>query len=132
MLLPAPPLVLRKPRKRFPVPKTPKLPDTGLAVIGVENVVWDEPLLSFTLVLNTTAEDPLVADTLDPEKWSGVWQGGEMTAYSAEVVAFDRINVILQGTAGGGGASSVSYAADPSDVCDTGGRELAAFSDFPL
>jgi hypothetical protein len=104
----------------------------ALAVIGVENVNYDDPLLSFTLVLDTTAEDPLVADTLDPDKWSATYEGGAFTSYSAEVVAFDRINVTVQGVAGGGGASSVSYAADPSDVSDTSGRTLAAFSDLPL
>jgi hypothetical protein len=89
--------------------------------------------LSFTLVLNTTAENPLVADPpLDPEKWSGVWEGGAMTAYEAGVAGFDRILVTLQGLAGAGGASTVSYTAGPSDVSDTSGRELAAFDGFPL
>ena len=105
---------------------------TALAVIGVENVVWEEPLLSFTLVLNTTAEHPLVADPLDPEKWAGTWDGGAMFPHTAEVTAFDRIAITLQGAAGPGGASTVWYVAAPSDVRDTLGRELAAFDDFPL
>jgi hypothetical protein len=109
-------------------PPTP----AGLQVVGVENVVYDEPLLSFTLVLNTTPEDPLVGTGLDPENWSATYEGGAMTAYAADVVAFDRINVTVQGTPGGGGPSTVSYAADPGDVSDTSGRQLAAFSDHPL
>jgi hypothetical protein len=104
----------------------------ALQVIGVENVTYDEPVLTLTLVLNTTAEVPLVADALDPEKWSGVWEGGAMAWNYAEVTAFDRVTVLLQGPPGAGGASSVSYAADPSDVSDTSGRELGAFEEFPL
>jgi hypothetical protein len=131
MLLPAPPLY---PRKRKPKPGAKKFTPTPatLQVIGVENVFYDEPLLSFTLVLNTTAENPLVVDTLDPEKWSATYQGGAFTSYSAEVVAVDRISVTVEGTAGGGGPNTVAYAADPSDVSDTSGRQLAAFSGFPL
>ena len=104
----------------------------ALEVIGVEAVGYDEPVLSFTLVFNTTAEEPLVADPLDPAKWSGAWQGGGMAPLTAEVVAFDRIAITLQGTAGPAGTSSVSYAAGPSDVSDTLGRQLAAFEEFPL
>jgi hypothetical protein len=103
-----------------------------LQVVGVENVGYDEPLLTFTLVFDTTAEDPLVADPLDPEKWAGTYEGGAFTSYAAEVVAFDRVTVTLQGSAGPGGASTVSYAADPSDVRDASGRELAAFDALPL
>jgi hypothetical protein len=131
MLLPAPPLYPRK-RKPKVTPTTPAPTPATLQVVGVENLVYDEPMLTFTLVLNTSEDDPLVADPLDAEKWSGTYEGGAMTPYSADVVAFDRITVTLQGLAGGGGASSVSYAADPSDVSDTSGRELAAFSGLPL
>jgi hypothetical protein len=104
----------------------------ALAVVAVENVVYDEPLLSVTLVFNTTAEVPLVADPLDAEKWAGTYEGGAMTSYAADVVAFDRITVTLQGLPGAGGASTVSFAAAPSDVSDTSGRKLAAFGDLPL
>jgi hypothetical protein len=107
-------------------------PAAALQVVGVENVVYDEPLLTFTLVLNTTADVPLVADPLDPEKWMGTWDGGAMTPYAADVVEFDRITVTLTGIAGPGGASTVSYVAGPSDVRDASGRELAAFDGFPL
>jgi hypothetical protein len=130
MLLRQGPIIFRK-RSRRTRPPRAAVP-AALQVVGVEGVSYDEPVLSFTLVFNTTAEEPLVADTLDAEKWSGAWQGGGMGGLSADVVAFDRIAITLQGTAGPGGASTVSYAADPSDVSDTSGRELAAFSDFPL
>jgi hypothetical protein len=104
----------------------------ALAVVGVENVVYDDPVLSLTLIFNTTAGEPLVADVLDPAKWSGVWQGGAMAGNAAEVIAFDRVTVLLEGAAGPGGASSVSYSNAPSDVVDTLGRTLAAFSGLPL
>ena len=84
--------------------------------MAVENVNYDEPLLSFTLVLNATAEQPLVVDTLDPENWSAVYQGVAFSAYEAEVSAFDRVAVIVQAGAPAAGADSVSYAADPPDV----------------
>jgi hypothetical protein len=131
MLLPAPPLY---PRKRKPKVKATKrnVTPAALQVIGVENVNYDEPVLTFTLVLNTTEDAPLVAGELDPDKWSGVYQGGAMASFTAEIAGFDRILISLQGTAGAGGASTVSYAADPSDVSDTSGRQLAAFSEFPL
>jgi hypothetical protein len=103
-----------------------------LEVVGVENVFYDEPVLTFTVVFNTTADAPLVEGVLDPEKWSGVYQGGEMTGLTADYAGFDRILVSLQGAAGAGGASSVSYANDPSDVSDSLGRQLAAFDAFPL
>jgi hypothetical protein len=131
MLIPAPPLYPRR-RNRKVRPLTSAPAPAALEVIGVENVAYDEPMLTFTLVLNTSEEDPLVADPLDAEKWSGTYQGGAMTPYAADVVAFDRITVTLQGVPGAGGASTVSYAAGPSDVSDATGRQLAAFSDFPL
>jgi hypothetical protein len=113
------------------VPPAPPTP-AALQVIGVENVLYDEPVLLFTLVLNTTEDAPLVAGELDPFKWSGVYQGGGMASFTAEIAGFDRIAISLQGFAGTGGASSVSYAADPSDVSDTLGRQLAAFEGVPL
>ena len=100
--------------------------------MGVEGVSYDDPVLSFTLVFDTTAEEPLVADALDAAKWSGTWQGGGMSGLSADVVGVDRIAVTLQGAAGPGGASDVSYSNAPSDVSDTLGRMLAAFEEFPL
>jgi hypothetical protein len=94
--------------------------------------VYDEPLLTFTLVFDTTEAVPLVVDGLDPDKWSATYEGGAFTSYQAEVVSFDRITVTVQGFAGEGGPNAVAYAADPSDVSDTNGRELAAFEGFPL
>jgi len=105
---------------------------TTLQVIGVENVGYEEPLLTFTLVFNTTADEPLVIGTPDPAKWSAVYQGGGVACESVSLSAFDRIDVTLNGTAGPGGASSVSYSNDPSDIADSLGRQLAAFSDLPL
>jgi hypothetical protein len=127
-----------------PVPKIPFIPrrrrqvvsadppPAALQVIGVEGVFYDEPILSFTLVFNTTADDPLVADVLDPENWSAVYQGVAFTSLDASVTAFDRVLALVQVDAPAPGADSVSYAADPADVRDAGGRVLAAFSDFPL
>jgi hypothetical protein len=109
-------------------PPTP----VGLQVVGVENVNYDEPVLTFTLILNTTEDAPLVVSELDPEKWSGTYEGGGMASFTAEIVGFDRILISLQGFAGAGGASTVSYSNDPSDVSDSLGRELAAFEGFPL
>jgi hypothetical protein len=114
-------------------PSTPTPPPpAALQVIGVENVFYDEPLLTFTLVFNTTAEQPLVVDAPDPAKWSAVYQGGGFFCESVAFAAFDRLDVQMNGTPGPGGASSVSYSNDPSDVADSLGRQLAAFSDFPL
>jgi hypothetical protein len=118
-------------RRRRRVVQSPSAP-AGLQVVGVENVGYDEPVLTFTLILNATEEAPLVAGELDPAKWSGVYQGGGFGGLTAEIASFDRINLSLQGTAGAGGASNVSYSADPSDVSDTLGRTLAAFVGFPL
>jgi hypothetical protein len=130
MLLPAPPLY---PRKRKPKAKAPvRVAPVGLQVIGVENVSYDEPVLTFTVVFNTTEDAPLVEAVLDPNKWSGTYQGGGFGGLSADYAGFDRILVSLQGTAGADGASTVSYANDPSDVSDSLGRQLAAFDGFPL
>jgi hypothetical protein len=131
MLLRQGPIIFRKHAR--PTRRGPRtVPAAALQVVGVEGVFYDEPLLSFTLVFNTTAEVPLVVGELDPEQWSAVYQGGAFTGYLAEVATFDRINISVQGTAGPGGASSVSYAADPSDVSDTSGRMLAALEGFAL
>src|SRR4051794_11120961 len=102
MLLPAPPLY---PRKRKPKAKAviaPPVP-AALQVIGVENVVYDEPLLTFTLVFNTTAENPLVVDAPDPAKWSAVYQGGGFFCESVAFAGFDRLDVQMNGTPGPGG-----------------------------
>jgi hypothetical protein len=133
MLLPAPPLFPRKrnrpntrPTRRPPAP-------AALQVVAVENLNYDEPLLSFTLVFNTTAEDPLVAEPpLDPLNWSAVYQGVGFSSLDASVTGFDRVLVLVQVDAPAPGVDSVSYAAAPADVRDTGGRVLASFSDFPL
>ena len=130
MLLPAPPLY---PRKRKPKAKPPtRVAPVGLQVIGVENVVYDEPLLTFTLVFNTTEEAPLVAETPDPAKWSAVYQGGGLFCESVSFAGFDRLDFQMNGTPGPGGASNVSYSNDPSDIADSLGRQLAAFSALPL
>jgi hypothetical protein len=121
----------RRVRRTRRQPSSPAAAAT-LQVIGVEGVFYDEPLLSFTLVFNTTAEVPLVVHELDPAKWSAVYQGNAFTGYLAEVVAFDRITVTVQADAPAAGADSVSYTAAPSDVSDSSGRELAAFSDYPI
>jgi hypothetical protein len=109
-------------------PPTP----VGLQVVGVENVNYDEPVLTFTLIVNTTADEPLVGGELDSAKWSAVYQGGGFQCEMASVGSFDRVDLMFSGTPGPGGASSVSYSNDPSDVSDTSGRQLAAFDGFPL
>jgi hypothetical protein len=127
------PVKFRKPRARMkPSDVSLAPPPAALSVIGVENVFYDEPLLTFTLVFNTTEDAPLVAGELDAGKWSAVYQGGGFFCESAAVGGFDRIDVTMNGTPGAGGASSVSYANDPSDVSDSLGRQLAAFEGFPL
>jgi hypothetical protein len=117
-------------RKRAPVESTPT--PTPLQVIGVENVVYDEPLLTFALVFNTTEDAPLVVETPDPSKWSAVYQGGGFFCESVAFGGFDRLDLQINGTPGPGGARNVSYSNDPSDISDTLGRQLAAFSDYPL
>jgi len=132
MLLRQGPIVFRKHHRPLRRVSPQAAPPAALAVVGVENVNYDEPVLSLTLVFNTSADNPLVAGTLDPAKWSAVYQGGGFFCESASVAAFDRIDLTFSGTAGPGGASNVSYSNDPSDVSDTLGRTLAAFEGLPL
>ena len=99
----------------------------ALACVGVEDVVYDEPLLTFMAVFNTTVEQPLVVEGLDFEKWNARYQGVHFHGYEAAVAGFDRIYVTVQAGAAEAGADAIVYTNDPSDVSDTLGRELGAF-----
>jgi hypothetical protein len=97
-------------------------------VLAIEGVSYDEPLLSFTAVLDATAGEPLVAAVLDPAKWTARYGGVRYVGYSAEVTAFDRVAVIVESGPAEAGADEVGYTNAPSDVVDTLGRTLAAFA----
>ena len=85
------------------------------------------------VVFDTTPEAPLAdASSADPQKWTVRY--GEMTfeGSALEVVAYNRIDITFIRVGSATGADVLNYAADPSDIADTSGRQLAAFSDRPL
>jgi hypothetical protein len=88
---------------------------------------------SVSVMFDTTPEVPLAdASSADPAKWTVRY--GEMTfeGSALEVVAYNRIDITFVRVGSATGADVLNYAADPSDIADTSGRQLAAFSDRPL
>src|SRR3954470_762828 len=60
-------------------------PPVGLVVTQIVNVSYDEPLLTFTVVFNTTEEAPLagVGEQIDPIKWNARYQNSRFGGWEA-------------------------------------------------
>ena len=85
-----------------------------------------------TVVVDTTAENPLEdVSGADPGKWSARFGGQVYPAVEMGMVDFDRFEIHFYGPTPQAGADQVSYSNAPSDISDSLGRQLAAFT-MPL
>jgi hypothetical protein len=86
------------------------------------------------VTFDVTAEQPLAAGVggADPAKWTVRFDGVRYGAYALSVAAFDTIHLDFIPLESEDGPDVLNYSNAPSDVSDTLGRQLAAFSDRPL
>jgi hypothetical protein len=105
----------------------------ALAVVGVTAISVIGPELEMNVMFNTTPSDPIGdPSAADPTKWTARYQGER---YVGSLIAggdFDFLYLQLSPTGAEAGPDILNYANAPSDVSDSLGRELAAFSGFPL
>ena len=118
-------------RRRRAVPVPP--PPPALSVVAVDGIAVVGADLEMNVIFDVTPENPL-ADVSGAEanKWSARYQG---TRYAGGIVAgilFDTLFLQLTAVGPESGADELSYANAPSDIADTLGRQLAAFSGFAL
>jgi hypothetical protein len=133
MIIPAPPLVVRKrrgrPGKRIP----PSPPVVALALVSVEVEQFDGADGFVRLVFDTTAENPLGdVSAAAAAKWTARYDG---VTYEGIELANDTFNSLTLHLLGGppeAGPDVIGYSNAPSDVGDGLGRQLAAFGGFPL
>ena len=125
---------LRHRRKRRAVePPGPTPPPAALAVVGIQDLSYGGDVLSFVVVFDTSAANPLVDVALaSPAKWTARYEGGLFEAGSLTMVNFDRVEVGMSVVGSEAGANVLNYSNAPSDIADALGRQLAAFSGFVL
>ena len=134
MLTPTPiPFRKRRSQKLRPWNPPPPPPPAALAVVEVIDLNYGGDVLSFTVVFNTTAAQPLVDPIgAEPSKWTARYSGALFEASSLLLVQYDRIEVGMEVMSGQAGANVLNYSNAPSDIGDTLGRMLSAFGDYPL
>ena len=85
------------------------------------------------VLFNTTSANPINdPSAADPTKWSARFQGTRYNGVLLAAVVEDRIYLLLDPAGAEAGADVLSYANAPSDISDSSGRFLAAFSGLPL
>jgi hypothetical protein len=108
-------------------------PPAALSVVSVEIVSEDPTDLHLKVFFNTTEEEPLVySEEFLPGKWTARrndvrFHGGNVTWFD-----FNCLEVALQNFEADAGEDELNYSNAPSDVSDSLGRMLAAFTGFPL
>lgn len=82
----------------------------------------------------TTAAQPLLdpAGAADPLKWTARYNGSLFDGVSLALLSFDTIEVAMTVVGAEAGTDVCAYSNAPSDIGDSLGRQLAAFSAFPL
>jgi hypothetical protein len=129
MLLPAPPLVLRKPRKRFPVPKKPNV--APAAPLVLVSATYDRPAsvdLTFDRAIDVSGIDPAALLVWDGE-FGFEYQGdGEV-----ELLSPTTVRVLLNGIAEWTGEGvTMSVGADNGIVASDDGGMWAGVTDLAL
>jgi hypothetical protein len=103
---------------------------TLIAVTDIEETAGD---LDCVLVFDTTAEHPLASvASADPQKWTMRYDGKLWVGILLTNNAFDKLSLFMAESGTEAGPDEISYANDPSDISDALGRQLGAFSGFPL
>lgn len=126
------PVAPRRSRKRQELvaasPPPPPPPPGPLEVVDVVDITPTESDLTVTCVFNTTEDEPLVGESFDPNKWAGRYSNNRYIGSGVSVLDYQRVEVYLVKEVDEPGANELVYTNDPSDIIDTLGRTLAAFS----
>ena len=131
MLIPLPPKSHRR-RARTKLPTT-AAPVAGLTVVGVEGVEIFGGQLQINVIFDTTFENPINDPSgADPAKWTARFGGQKYTGVLLAAVVEDRIYLLLDPAGAEAGADVLNYANAPSDISDSSGRFLAAFSGLAI
>jgi hypothetical protein len=89
--------------------------------------------LEMNVRLDATEAFPLnVPVGADPAKWTARYQGQTYVGSTVALGDFDFLVLQLAPAGAEAGADVLNYANAPSDISDALGRQLAAFSGFPL
>jgi hypothetical protein len=130
MLVNPPPVIYRK----RPGPVRPaRAGQAALMLAAVQDISAVSTEFTCTLVFNTTEADPIAAvEDADPGKWSVRYQGGRYGGFELIHLTFNTVELRAMWTANEPGDNQISYAANPSDIADESGRELAAFEGFAI
>ena len=120
-------------RRREAPASPPPPPPAALEVTGVIDVNFAGDILNFTVVFNTTAEQPLEDPiAADPTKWTARYSDLLFQADTLVLVQYDQIQVGMFLVQSEAGANVVNYSNAPSDISDALGRMLGAFAGHPL
>ena len=121
-----------RPRRGRRKPRQPEAP-AGLNITAVTDVSYGGDVLSFLVVFDTTEGEPLVdIGAADPAKWTARYSGGLFEGVSLVMVNFDMVEVGMTVVGAEAGPNVCAYSNAPSDIGDSLGRMLAAFSEYPL
>jgi hypothetical protein len=119
-------------RGRANIPAASPAP-AALALVSVDALSVIGPELEMNLVFNVGGTDAMAdVSAADPAKWTARYQGQKYVGAILVNVAPDTLYLQMTPAGAEAGADVLSYANAPSDVSDSLGRFLAAFSDFPL
>lgn len=120
------PFIRRRRRRTAGLPPLVMTAVEGIAPIGGGDIEME-------LVFDTTAEAPLAeVGSSETAKWSARYQGVRYVGGLMNIIAFNRLSMIMGPTGPEPGPDQISYAHNPSDIADVNGRELAAFSGLPM
>jgi hypothetical protein len=130
ILVPRIPFIRRRRRPAFTAPPPPP---AALALIAVEGLAVIGPELEMNLQFDVTGTAVLNdVSAADPAKWTARYQGISYVGSILQNVAPDMLYLQMTPAGAQAGADVLDYANAPSDVADSLGRQLAAFSGFPL
>ena len=105
----------------------------ALTVAGVDGVSIFAGQLQMNVLFNTTSENPINdPSAADPAKWTARFGGTKYIGVLLAPVVEDSIFVLMDPAGAEAGADVLNYSNAPSDISDTLGRFLAAFSGLPL
>lgn len=119
---------LKKPAAVPPPPPPPPPPPGPLEVVDVVDITPSEGALSLRCVFNTSEDDWLVNAEFDYNKWACRYGNVRYVGSGVTLDDFNQISVFFSEEEAESGFDELVYTNDPSDIVDTLGRELAAFS----
>jgi hypothetical protein len=128
------PFARRKRRNRDFRPRhNPAPPPAALTLLAVDALADIGAEIEMNLLFDVAAGEVLNdVSAADPTKWTARYQGEKYVGAILLNVAPDTLYLQMPPAGAEAGADVLSYANAPSDVSDSLGRFLAAFSDFPL